>query len=75
MQLKFSQLFSDAPQVPFANIAHVFQEEFGRLPSGPDGIFVEFEENARNRRSGDLRDRASSDHDLLRAPRPRGPTT
>jgi aarF domain-containing kinase len=46
MQRKFSQLFGDAPQVPFAEIARVFQEEFGRPPSGPDGIFAEFEENA-----------------------------
>lgn len=46
MQLKFSQLFDDAPQVSFADIARVFQEEFGRAPSGPDGIFAEFEENA-----------------------------
>jgi len=46
MQLKFSQLFDDAPQVPFADIARVFQAEFGRPPSGPDGIFAEFEENA-----------------------------
>jgi aarF domain-containing kinase len=46
IQLKFSQLFGDAPQVPFADIARVIREEFGRPPSGPDGIFAEFEENA-----------------------------
>ncbi|KAI0245804.1 ABC1 family-domain-containing protein [Lactifluus subvellereus] len=46
MQAKFSRLFDDAPQVPFADIARVFQEEFGRPPSGPDGIFAEFEETA-----------------------------
>jgi len=43
MQLKFSQLFDDAPQVSFVDIARVFQEEFGRPPSGPGGIFAEFE--------------------------------
>jgi len=46
IQLKFSRLFDDAPQVPFADIASVFQEEFGCPPSGPDGIFSEFEETA-----------------------------
>ncbi|KAI0252792.1 ABC1 family-domain-containing protein [Lactifluus subvellereus] len=46
MQAKFSRLFDDAPQVPFADIARVLQEEFGRPPSGPDGIFAEFEETA-----------------------------
>lgn len=46
IQLKFSQLFGDAPQVPFADIARIFQEEFGRPPSGHDGIFAEFEEIA-----------------------------
>ena len=46
IQLKFSRLFDDAPQVPFADIAGVFQEEFGRPPSGPDGMFSEFEETA-----------------------------
>ncbi|KAF8273564.1 atypical/ABC1/ABC1-B protein kinase [Lactarius quietus] len=46
MQIKFSQLFDDAPQVPYADVAHVFQEEFGRPPSGPDGVFAEFEEHA-----------------------------
>ena len=46
MQVKFSRLFDDAPQVPFADIARVFREEFGCPPSGPDGIFAEFEETA-----------------------------
>ncbi|KAI0299365.1 ABC1-domain-containing protein [Multifurca ochricompacta] len=46
IQVKFSRLFDDAPQVPFIDIARVFQEEFGRPPSGPDGIFLEFEETA-----------------------------
>ena len=46
MQLKFSQLFDNAPQVPFANITGIFQEEFGCPPSGPDGLFSEFEETA-----------------------------
>ena len=46
MQVKFSRLFDDAPQVPFADVARVFQEEFGCPPSGPDGLFAEFEETA-----------------------------
>jgi aarF domain-containing kinase len=46
MQLKFPRLFDDAPQVPFADIARVFRDEFGRPPSGPDGMFAEFEETA-----------------------------
>ena len=46
MQVKFSRLFDDAPQVPFADVASVFQEEFGCPPSGPDGVFAEFEETA-----------------------------
>ena len=46
IQVKFSRLFDDAPQVPFADVARVFQEEFGRPPSGPDGLFAEFEETA-----------------------------
>jgi aarF domain-containing kinase len=46
MQAKFSRLFDDAPQVPFADISRVLQEEFGLPPSGPDGIFAEFEETA-----------------------------
>lgn len=37
-------MFDNAPQVPFTDIASVFQEEFGRPPGGPDGIFSEFEE-------------------------------
>ena len=32
--------------MPVADIASVFQEEFGRPPSGPGGIFYEFEETA-----------------------------
>ncbi|KAI0267342.1 atypical/ABC1/ABC1-B protein kinase [Gloeopeniophorella convolvens] len=46
IQVKFSRLFDDAPQVPFAEVTHVFQSEFGRPPSGPDGVFAEFEEAA-----------------------------
>lgn len=46
IQVKFSRLFDDAPQVPFADVARVFQEEFGCPPSGPDGVFAEFEETA-----------------------------
>ena len=32
--------------MPFADIISVFQEEFGHPPSGPGGIFYEFEETA-----------------------------
>jgi aarF domain-containing kinase len=46
IQVKFSRLFDDAPQVPFADVARVFQEEFGCPPSGSDGLFAEFEETA-----------------------------
>ena len=46
IQAKFASLFDDAPQVPFSDIAQVFQEDFGCPPSGPDGLFAEFEETA-----------------------------
>ncbi|KAL1740934.1 hypothetical protein HDZ31DRAFT_17, partial [Schizophyllum fasciatum] len=46
VQLKFQSLFDDAPQVPSSVIEGVFRSEFGRPPSGPDGVFEVFEENA-----------------------------
>ncbi|THH28903.1 hypothetical protein EUX98_g5280 [Antrodiella citrinella] len=46
IQEKFAKLFDDAPQVPFPVILKVFQAEFGRPPTGPDGVFEEFEERA-----------------------------
>ncbi|KAI0060516.1 ABC1-domain-containing protein [Artomyces pyxidatus] len=46
IQAKFSRLFDDAPQVPYSVIARTFEAEFGRPPSGPNGIFAEFEETA-----------------------------
>lgn len=46
MQEKFAKLFDDAPQVPLPIILKVFHSEFGRPPTGPDGVFEEFEEQA-----------------------------
>lgn len=46
MQLKFASLFDDAPQIPHSDILSVFASEFGRPPSGPDGMFEYFDENA-----------------------------
>ncbi|KAI0040611.1 ABC1-domain-containing protein [Auriscalpium vulgare] len=46
IQKKLSRLFDDAPQIPFDQVSRVFQSEFGRPPSGPDGVFAEFEETA-----------------------------
>jgi aarF domain-containing kinase len=45
MQVKFAKLFDDAPQIPFCEIHSVFMSEFGRPPSGPNGVFQQFEEN------------------------------
>ena len=45
-QTRFSTLFDDAPQVPYAEVEKVFVSEFGRPPIGEDGIFEEFEERA-----------------------------
>jgi aarF domain-containing kinase len=45
-QHRFSKLFDDAPQVPYETIREVFEQEFGRPPSGPNGIFAIFEEQA-----------------------------
>jgi len=46
MQLKFSRLFDDAPQISYSTVRSVFESEFGRPPSGPNGVFEEFEEQA-----------------------------
>ena len=46
MQEKFARLFDDAPQVPYSVVEKVFVSEFGRPPTGPDGIFEVFEEQA-----------------------------
>ncbi|KAI6152704.1 ABC1 family-domain-containing protein [Pisolithus thermaeus] len=46
MQDRFSRLFDDAPQIPYASILSVFRSEFGRSPVGPDGVFAEFDEQA-----------------------------
>jgi len=44
IQAKFTKLFDDAPRIPFSEVQRVFQAEFGRPLSGPDGVFAEFEE-------------------------------
>jgi len=46
MQIKFASLFDDAPQVPYSVVHDVFVKELGRPPSGPDGVFEIFEEQA-----------------------------
>ncbi|TCD65573.1 hypothetical protein EIP91_002494 [Steccherinum ochraceum] len=46
MQDKFAKLFDDAPQIPYPVILKVFESEFGRPPTGPDGVFEIFEEQA-----------------------------
>jgi aarF domain-containing kinase len=46
MQIKFSKLFDDAPQIPYSTVERVFQTELGRPPCGPGGVFEIFEENA-----------------------------
>ncbi|KAI9064947.1 hypothetical protein FKP32DRAFT_1648458 [Trametes sanguinea] len=46
LQEKFSKLFDDAPQVPYAVVDAVFRKEFGRPPAGPDGVFEVFEQQA-----------------------------
>jgi aarF domain-containing kinase len=45
-QVKFSKLFDDAPQIPMSVVHSVFLSEFGRSPSGPDGVFEYFDDNA-----------------------------
>ncbi|THH21361.1 hypothetical protein EW146_g173 [Bondarzewia mesenterica] len=46
IQAKFARLFDDAPQIPYAEVQRVFESEFGLPPSGPDGVFAEFEQQA-----------------------------
>ncbi|KAF8910272.1 ABC1 family-domain-containing protein [Mucidula mucida] len=46
MQQKFAKLFDDAPQIPYSEVLSVFKSEFGRSPSGPNGVFQIFDENA-----------------------------
>ncbi|KIY72330.1 ABC1-domain-containing protein [Cylindrobasidium torrendii FP15055 ss-10] len=46
IQAQFAKLFDDAPQIPFEQVLSVFKSEFGRPPSGPDGVFQIFEETA-----------------------------
>lgn len=46
MQEKFAKLFDDAPQIPYSEVLSVFRSEFGRPPSGPNGVFEFFDENA-----------------------------
>ncbi|KDR78104.1 hypothetical protein GALMADRAFT_245116 [Galerina marginata CBS 339.88] len=46
IQSKFTSLFDDAPQIPYSDVHTVFVKELGRPPSGPDGVFEIFEEQA-----------------------------
>lgn len=46
MRIKFSKLFDDAPQIPYSAVLSVFESELGRPPSGPNGVFEIFEEEA-----------------------------
>ncbi|KZP07262.1 hypothetical protein FIBSPDRAFT_1053094 [Athelia psychrophila] len=46
MRDKFSKLFDDAPQIHYSTVLSVFKSEFGRPPTGPDGVFEIFEEEA-----------------------------
>lgn len=46
MQTKFAKLFDDAPQIPFTEVQSVFESEFHRPLSGPDGVFEYFDEKA-----------------------------
>ncbi|KAF9530080.1 ABC1 family-domain-containing protein [Crepidotus variabilis] len=46
LQMKFAKLFDDAPQIPYSVVHSVLFQELGRPPSGPDGIFEIFEEEA-----------------------------
>ncbi|KAJ7031109.1 ABC1 family-domain-containing protein [Mycena alexandri] len=46
VQIKFASLFDDAPQIPLSEILSVFKSEFGRPPSGPNGVFEYFDERA-----------------------------
>ncbi len=46
MHEKFARLFDDAPQVPYSVVENVFISEFGRPPTGPDGVFELFDQQA-----------------------------
>lgn len=46
LQAQFARLFDDAPQVPYESVAAVFVRELGAPPSGPEGIFAEFDKRA-----------------------------
>ncbi|KAG5641491.1 hypothetical protein DXG03_005102, partial [Asterophora parasitica] len=46
MQVKFTKLFDDAPQIPYSTIEQVFMSELGRPPSGSGGVFEIFEKKA-----------------------------
>ncbi|KAF9005222.1 ABC1 family-domain-containing protein [Cyathus striatus] len=46
MQVKFSTLFDDAPQIPYSVVRDVFVSELGQPPDGPGGVFEIFEEKA-----------------------------
>ncbi|KAF8882263.1 ABC1-domain-containing protein [Infundibulicybe gibba] len=46
MQRKFACLFDDAPQIPYADVEAVLRAELGRAPTGPEGVFAEFEERS-----------------------------
>lgn len=46
MQIKFASLFDDAPQIPYSIVHDVIVSELGRPPSGPGGVFENFEEKA-----------------------------
>ncbi|PPQ94351.1 hypothetical protein CVT25_000679 [Psilocybe cyanescens] len=46
IQKQFTSLFDDAPQIPYSTVHDVFVNELGKPPSGPDGVFEIFEEQA-----------------------------
>ncbi len=46
IQEKFAKLFDDAPQIPYSDVEKVLKAEFNRPPSGPGGVFEDFEETA-----------------------------
>lgn len=43
IQTKFAKLYDDAPQVPLSEVLKVFESQFHRPPSGPDGVFEFFD--------------------------------
>ena len=46
IQKKFAKLFDDAPQVPYEVVYKVLKAQYGKEPTGPDGVFEVFEEEA-----------------------------